>query len=244
MTVEHEQNGRGAAHKNERAGRPAAAQQIRPIALGAGLSFGKGQTILHPLLKEDGLCRVGRGAVRMRSPPTRLKSQILDYLLPGDFFIPVTGSEGFIFEAVVSETVVVAYDLKSAERSQTVLAHFKTAADAVAIAPVERLVRQIIILSATSAIERTGAFLFDMFSRFGGRKEALITLPICRSETAAYLSLTMHSLNRCLAYFSEQGAIRLEGRQGIIFLDPTRLIEGDTHEKWVALSEAIYLRSK
>lgn len=89
---------------------------------------------------------------------------------------------------------------------------------------------RLVVLGRLTAAERIASFLLEMNSRLGGAISRAIDLPMCRTDMADYLGLTIETVSRCLTDLRRLGAISVRGAR-IVILDQHAL--GAAGAEWV-----------
>jgi CRP/FNR family nitrogen fixation transcriptional regulator len=111
--------------------------------------------------------RVVRGAARRFSVCTDGRRQIVDLLLPGDFFgFGVRGTHAFTAEAIAADTVIARYPTA---RIETLAASEPRAArelSGIVLDAISRLHSLLSILGRTTAEQKVGSFLLYMHQSF------------------------------------------------------------------------------
>jgi CRP/FNR family nitrogen fixation transcriptional regulator len=148
------------------------------------------------------------------------RRQILDLLLPGDFF-GFTGPEGHFYgvNAVVDSTNVACYPRKALQAladSDPAVAHEIREMVFCAMARSQQL---ILILGRTTAREKVGAFLLRIMQRVTNDDSDRLVLPTSRYEIADYLALSVETVSRALTDLTHRGLISLGGPRRVRVVD-------------------------
>jgi CRP-like cAMP-binding protein len=170
-----------------------------------------------------------RGVVR---PDGR--RQIIDLLLPGDFFgFPVHDEYGFAVEAIIEDTRVACYPRHRIETLANSDPMVGRELCQIAFAGIARLQAQLLIIGRITALEKVGSFLVDMADRLSGGYADRVVLPISRYDIADYLGISVETVSRALTGLKHQGVISLAGTRSIRIVDRDALEEGkrDTHPR-------------
>ncbi|MCU1279326.1 MAG: hypothetical protein JWM53_2872 [bacterium] len=187
--------------------------------------------------------RVIAGMLRRFSVRADGRRQIMDFLLPGDFFGFANGHEhhGCSVEAVAMGTVVACYPRRRAEMladSDPRIGQFirQKAFDAIV-----RLQAQIRTVSQTRAPEKVGSFLLDMAARgHCGAKDKFV-LPMSRYDIADYLAVSVETVSRAMTDLKDRGAIALTGTRRVTIINRPALLEAESDE-WPRMSRAVARR--
>jgi CRP/FNR family transcriptional regulator, nitrogen fixation regulation protein len=148
------------------------------------------------------------------------RRQILDLLLPGDFF-GFTGPEGHFYgvDAVVDSTSVACYPRKALQAladSDPAVAHEIREMEFSAMARSHQL---ILILGRTTAREKVGAFLLRIMQRVTNDDSDRLVLPTSRYDIADYLALSVETVSRALTDLTHRGLINLVGPRRVRVVD-------------------------
>jgi CRP/FNR family transcriptional regulator, nitrogen fixation regulation protein len=170
--------------------------------------------------------RVVRGAARRFSVCADGRRQIVDLLLPGDFFgFGVRGTHAFTAEAIVADTVIARYPTS---RIETLTASEPRAArelSGIVLEAISRLHSLLLILGRTTAEQKVGSFLLHMQERVGNSGANRLTLPVSRYDVADFLALSVETVSRSLTGLKERGVITLFGPRDIGIIDRDALAE-------------------
>jgi CRP/FNR family nitrogen fixation transcriptional regulator len=170
-----------------------------------------------------------RGVVR---PDGR--RQIIDLLLPGDFFgFPVHDECGFAVEAIIEDTRVSCYPRRRVETLANSDPMVAGELCQIAFGAISRLQAQLLILGRITALEKVGSFLVDMADRLSGGHADRVVLPISRYDIADYLGISVETVSRALTGFKRRGIISLAGTRSIHIVNRDALEEGkrDNHHR-------------
>jgi CRP-like cAMP-binding protein len=160
------------------------------------------------------------------------RRQIIDLLLPGDFFAFAVGQEyEFTSRAVLEGTLIASYPRREAEwlaDSHPALAREIRLA---AFNNLARMQAQLLILGHVSAVAKVGSFLLDLEARLSRRRGEPLLLPISRYDIADYLSLSVETVSRSLTELRQRGAIVFSGTRRVRILDRDALegADGELH---------------
>ena len=184
------------------------------------LNCQRGQVISRAGRPTDCWYSVLAGAAEKCALQADGRRQIVDLVLPGDFFAFSPGTEGQHFvEAIVDDTIIAYYPRPRVETVADANPEVARAIREVALAATARAECQILILGQTSAAEKVIAFLLSMVERLStpGRDE--VTLPVSRYEIADYLAISAETVSRSLTELKHCGAISIEGARKVRILD-------------------------
>lgn len=174
--------------------------------------------------------RIVTGAARKYALKADGRRQIVDFLLPGDFFgFTARDRHAFTVEAVVDGTIVASYPrrrLETLAASDPELGQFirETAFEAISCQQMRRL-----LLGPMSARDRVGLFVVEMVERSSHGPLEAADLPMSRYDIADYLALSVETVSRALTDLQHRGAITLAGKHRVRIIDRS-LLEQDIHD--------------
>jgi CRP/FNR family transcriptional regulator, nitrogen fixation regulation protein len=139
------------------------------------------------------------------------RRQIGEFLLPGDIFGWETlGEQEFAAEAATPVTLwrLRLSDVEArADEDRAFAQRLRRHA-----AEKMRAVRsRLVVLGRLTAQERIASFLLEMRERLATAAQATIDLPMCRTDMADYLGLTIETVSRGLTVLRRHGAITVQG---------------------------------
>src|SRR5258706_10212831 len=165
-------------------------------------AYGRHQEVCRGVHGAEHCYRVCSGAAGRCAIRADGRRQILDLLLPGDFFglFERHGNDhDSVVEAIVEETVLVRYPRRrvlSLMRGNDALAKRMSELAFAALLRSETLV---LILGRTTAREKVGAFLVELSSRVQKLDPESFAIPISRYDIADYLGLSVETVSRSLS---------------------------------------------
>jgi CRP/FNR family transcriptional regulator, nitrogen fixation regulation protein len=164
----------------------------------------------------------GRCAVRAGG-----RRQIVDLLLPGDFFLGGTSPADLhcSVEAVVEGTAVACFPRERVERLAASDPDAAHEIRCMTSAITRRLEEQILILGGATATKKIGCFLLKMAERCseGETDKNGMVLPMSRYDIADYLALSVETVSRSLTELKQRGAIALVGTRRVRIVDHVAL---------------------
>ena len=138
------------------------------------------------------------------------RRQIVDFLLPGDFFgLIVRHEHRFAVEAIAKDTVVARYPRRRVEALADSDPEVGRLIREVAFETISRAQARTLILGRTTAAEKVGSFLLEMAERWAGATVDAFVLPMSRYDIADYLALAAETVSRALTDLKQRGAIAL-----------------------------------
>jgi CRP/FNR family transcriptional regulator, nitrogen fixation regulation protein len=160
------------------------------------------------------------------------RRQILDFLLPGDFFgFNARGKHALTVEAVVEGTIVARYPRARVETLADTNPRVGRYMRQTALQALSRAQARALILGRTTALDKVRAFLVEMAERSaGGAAESLI-LPLSRQDIADYLGLSVETVSRALTQLKQNGAITLAPRHGVTITERSTSAQGNGTEE-------------
>ena len=175
--------------------------------------------------------RVVSGAARRFSVCAEGRRQIVDLLLPGDFFgFGVRGTHAFAAEAIVADTVIARYPASRIETLATSNPRAAQDLPGIVLDAISRLHSLLLILGRTTAEQKVGSFLLHMQERVGNGGADRLTLPVSRYDIADFLALSVETVSRSLTGLKERGVITLSGPREIGIIDHDALAEPEERD--------------
>ena len=176
---------------------------------------------------DDYWYRVASGAARCYIVLPGGRRQILDLLLPGDFF-GFTAGEGHFYgvDAVVDDTKVACYPRKALQALSDADPAIAQEVAEMVLKAMARLQQLILILGRTTAREKVGAFLLRIMQRVESDDTDRLVLPTSRYDIAEYLGLSVETVSRALTDLKDRGLISLAGPRQVQIVDRNGLDGG------------------
>lgn len=204
------------------------AEMLRSLA--AITSSSRGQTIYGREDPAEYWYRVDAGAARALAVQADGRRQIVDFLLPGDFFGFGERKEEqcYVTEAIVDGTLVSRYPRRRIEMLADSDPRIGRLVRTVAFKAMSRLETRAIILGERTARAKVGAFLLEMAERSPGGAADEVDLPMSRYDVADYLAISVETVSRALTVLRLVGVIRFtHARRRMRILDRAALANGD-----------------
>jgi CRP-like cAMP-binding protein len=187
-----------------------------------------GEEVYAPEDSAEYWYRVMSGTARKCAVRADGRRQIIDFLLPGDFFGLITRHQHrFAVEAVTDGTEVARYQRGKLERLADFDPRIGRLIREAAFEAISRAQARMLILGRMSAVEKVGAFLVEMAERSHGGAREEIVLSMSRYDIADYLGLAAETVSRTLSDLRRSGAIRLEGTHRVRIVDRAALEDAD-----------------
>jgi CRP/FNR family transcriptional regulator, nitrogen fixation regulation protein len=188
----------------------------------------RGQEICGQGQTAEWLYRLVSGAARRYVLRSDGRRQIVDLLLPGDFFGFALGGEyDYTVEAIVTDTLVAAYPRKRAEDLADQDPQLARELREVAFEALARMQSQLLIIGRITALEKVGSFILEMSNRLSEEEANRVTLPVSRYDIADYLAVSVETVSRALTDLKRRGLIRLSGTRDVRIVNRSALEESD-----------------
>jgi CRP-like cAMP-binding protein len=153
------------------------------------------------------------------------RRQIVDFLLPGDFFgFTVWLEHYFTVEAVVEGTVVSRYPRRRVEIIADDDPRVGRVIREAAFEAVSRSQARMLILGRMTARQKVGSFLVEMAERSSDNGVLGVVLPMSRYDIADYLAMSVETVSRTLTILRGLGAIALADRHRVRIVDHKALV--------------------
>jgi CRP/FNR family nitrogen fixation transcriptional regulator len=157
------------------------------------------------------------GAVRRCTIRSDGRRQILDLMLPQDFFFVSDKRDGTI-EAVVEDTVLASYPGARIEQMAERDPLFARELRELALRSLTRSQDQLQILGGVTAVEKVGSFLLSLDGR-GSEKRGQVELPVSRYDIADYLAVSVETVCRAITDLQHRGVIALADKRTVKILN-------------------------
>src|ERR1700719_437754 len=191
---------------------------VEPIAV--ILSRHRGEEICREGQPAEYWYRVVSGTARRCVVRSDGRRQIVDLLLPGDFFGFTSRAEyDFTVEAVAEGTSVASYPRRRVELLADSDPELARKLRQVMFEALARLQGQLLILGRVTAPEKVGSFLLEMAARASGGQEDRVVMPISRYDIADYLAISVETVSRSLTDLKHRGIIRFRGTRLVRIVD-------------------------
>ena len=188
--------------------------------LAVSARYCRGREIYAPDDPADHWYRLVSGMARKCAVMADGRRQIVDFLLPGDFFGLITRHEHrFAAEAVVEGTVVARYPRRRVEPLADADPEIGRLIREAAFEAISRSQARMILLGRMSAQGKVGGFLLEMAERSHDAGPERVLLPMSRYDIGDYLALAAETVSRTLSALRQSGAIRFEGTHRVRLID-------------------------
>jgi CRP/FNR family nitrogen fixation transcriptional regulator len=193
-------------------------------SLAALSTYGRGQEIHTSGVSAKNWYRLVSGLARMSALQPDGRRQVVDFLLPGDYFgFTARDRYASAAEAVVDGTGVVRYPRRHLELLADSDPDVRRYLREQASEAVGRAYARALILGRSTALERVGAFLAQLAScSLNGSAGACVVPWSCR-DIANCLGLAVETVGSALLDLEQAGVISLGEAHGIQIVDQSAL---------------------
>lgn len=196
-------------------------------SLATFMSCRRGQDIYGPGDPSQYWYRVVSGLAKKCAETASGQRQIVDFLMPGDFFGFTARTEHeFAVDVLVDGTVIARYPRRRLEMLADSNPELGRLIRQVAFKAIARLQERMLVLGRTTALEKVGRFLIEMADRFSDASEEVIVLPMSRYDIADYLAISVETVSRALTDLRHRGTIRFANTRRVRIVDRDALQEG------------------
>jgi CRP/FNR family transcriptional regulator, nitrogen fixation regulation protein len=154
------------------------------------------------------------GAFRRSAIRSDGRRQILDLMLPGDFFFAVNRHDDLTVEAIAEGTALASYPGQRVEQLAQRDTEFARELRDVAFQALSRIQDQLLIVGGVTAVEKVGSFLLALADRSPGGTGQVV-LPLTRYDIAEYLAVSVETVCRSFTSLQQRGAIRMAGKRTV-----------------------------
>lgn len=171
--------------------------------------------------------RVVAGAAKRCATQPDGRRQIVNLLLPGDFFGLVAAGEcDLTVEALVDGTQIARYPRRRVEALADTDPEVARLVREIAFRAISRLEDQLLIVGRVTALEKVAAFLLEMGERLPIETTDRIALPISRSDIGEFLAISAETVSRSLSGLKQRGLIRFSGTRQVRIVDREAIEDG------------------
>jgi CRP/FNR family nitrogen fixation transcriptional regulator len=193
-------------------------------ALAAIVWFHRGQEICSEGQSVEYWYFLISGAARRCTIRPDGRRQIVDLLLPGDFFGLAFGDQSnSTIEAVAENTVVAGYPRPRIDSDPKIARELRE----IAFTALSRMQTQLLILGRITALEKVGSFILEMAARLSNGDSERVALPVSRCDIADYLGVSVETVSRALSDLKQRGVIKLSGTRTVSIVHRDLLEEGE-----------------
>src|SRR3982075_288701 len=176
--------------------------------------------------------RVTSGTARRCVTRPDGRRQIVELLLPGDFFGFTSPNEydstveAVAEDTIAEDTIVASYPRRRVEMLAEADPQLSRKIRQVMFEALSRLQAQLMILGRITATEKVSSVLLTMAQRLSNQILDRVDLPISRYDIADYLGLSVETVCRSLTSLQKRGLIALSGPRSVRIIDRDALEEG------------------
>jgi CRP-like cAMP-binding protein len=166
--------------------------------------------------------RIVSGLARECSVTPDGRRQILDFLLPGDFFgFNAREKHPLTVEAADDDTVVARYPREQLERLAETDPQVGRYLREMAFQALSRFQARMLILGRPTALDKITSFLTELAERSSRGPSSSLVLPMSRQDIADYLELSAGAVDRAVTDLRRSGAITLAARDRVTIIERT-----------------------
>jgi CRP-like cAMP-binding protein len=178
---------------------------------------------------ENWFCVIS-GAARRYAIRVDGRRQIIDLLLPGDYFGFTAGKKwDFGVEAISDGTVVASCSRRRAELHADSDPGLARTIREATFGSLSRLQCQLLIVGRITALEKVGSFILEMATRLPHGNRNRFALPVSRYDIADYLAVSVETVSRSLTDLKHRGVIRMSGTRTLEIIDEEALEDTGSH---------------
>ncbi len=178
----------------------------------------RGQEILNNSGPAGHWYYVITGAVRRCTIRSDGRRQIVDLMLPRDFFFVSDSKREETIEAIAEDTVLASYPGQRIEALAERDPQFARELREVAFQSLTRSQDQLLILGGVTALEKVGSFLLSLDGRASDTR-GQVELPVSRYDIAEYLAVSVETVCRAITDLQQRGFITLAGKRTVKILN-------------------------
>jgi CRP/FNR family nitrogen fixation transcriptional regulator len=166
--------------------------------------------------------RIVSGSVRLVRLMEDGRRQVAEFLLPGEIFgLDVIGTHDFAAE-VVTDAVLRRYPRRMVDALAESRPALARRLRELALAHLRSVQERLVLLGRKTATERLASFLLEMERRIGRSPQSTLELPMCRTDIADHLGLTVETVCRVLAHMKRDSVLTIS-RTGVGIRDRAAL---------------------
>ncbi|WP_378943189.1 cyclic nucleotide-binding domain-containing protein [Mesorhizobium sp. ANAO-SY3R2] len=178
--------------------------------------FKRDQEVFGQDERSDNWYGVVSGAVREYVVRSDGRRQIIDILLPGDFFgFTLRTHRWFGVQAVADDTTLECYPRQRVEALADIDPCAAKDIRARCFQAIERLEEQMLVVGTMTAQEKVRGFLSYFCDRMAVAQDDDAPLPISRYDIADMLGISVETVCRAFTDLQERGVITLQGPRRI-----------------------------
>ena len=181
------------------------------LAIMAQSAVGAADTIFREGDPARSMFSVAVGRVKLYKLLPDGRRQIFTFLFPGDFF-GLANDHGYAYTAeALTPVVLCRYPRQPFERLLERVPRLERRLLEITVAELRAAQDHMVLLGRKSAREKVASFLVAEASEgeARGQPAGLVALPMCRTDIADYLGLTIETVSRTVTGFKREGIIAL-----------------------------------
>lgn len=194
-------------------------------SLGRTLALAPGEALFHEGDPATRVFTLTRGTLKLYRLLPDGRRHVTGFLHAGDFLGIGVGHEHSVSAEALEDVQLCwfprnRFDSFVEQYAAMERSLYRTAADELVAAQ-----EQMLLLARKTASERVASFLLELAERtsFRAATNAILCLPMSRSDIADYLGLTKETVSRVISSFKKRGLIRLVKTDEVELVDRTRL---------------------
>jgi CRP/FNR family nitrogen fixation transcriptional regulator len=204
-------------------------------ALATSVRFHRNQEIYIEGQPANHIYRMVAGAARKCVLHADGRRQIVDLLLPRDFFGLISGETyDFTVEAITEGTTVAHYDRHRVELMAESNPELARDLRAISLQTMNRIQAQLLIMGRITALEKVSSFVLAMAARTSSDSSNRVVLPVSRYDIADYLAVSVETVSRSLTDLRQRGLIALSGTRTVKIVDRDALEDGEPSHEGIA----------
>jgi CRP/FNR family transcriptional regulator, nitrogen fixation regulation protein len=196
-------------------------------SLAVSMTYHRGQQIYRQKDPAEYWYCIVSGAARKCVLLADGRRQILDFMLPGDFFgFTARDKYALAAEAIVEGTIVARYPRRRLEMLANSDPEFGQLIREMAFETISHLQARILILGQMTALQKVSSFIVEMAERFSGEGSEAFSVIMSRYDIGDYLALSAETVSRTLTDLRHRGAITISGMHRLRIVNRRALEEG------------------
>ncbi len=213
---------------------PSELQQLHAIS--SHKIFEQGELIVEEDATVRQVANVLGGTIKLFKLLPDGRQQITGFLFAGDFLGPMLSGEYATFAEAVGRVELCVFDQDRLRERMDAWPHLERRLFEDATATLDRALDWMLLLGRKTAGERVASFFVMLADRVGPKDEpqALIEVPMSRSDIADYLGLTMETVSRQISQLKRTGLVRAPSQHMLELTDLAalrRIAEGSDERR-------------
>ena len=192
---------------------------IPPGCNGTALQLSNGQMIFNEGDEARYYYRVVVGRVRLYKMRADGRRQIVELLIPGDFFGLESAKEHTLIAEAIGRTVLERYACGQIERLSNEQPDVRHGMMTMLQSNLSAVRHHMVVLGQDTAKERVAAFLATLAGRFGMTGSGVLDLGLGRQDIADYVGLALETVCRELTTLQHEGLIEVMNHRQVAICD-------------------------